>query len=444
VKGTFYRTYWQKAPFTRINPVSVGSRLVIDLAALAVTVPLLVLALVAGLRRPGSSAEAGVSLLGAAFAVLIGAIGGGPAADEVYDVGPTLIFFCILLVLGHLAAADGVFDWAVTLLVRSPGRSPKTVFGRTFLLAAVTTAVLSANATVLLLAPLVVTTAIRISQSPRPHGYASAHMANSASLLMPVSNLTNLLAFTATGLSFLHFTALMALPWLVAVLVEYVLLRRILAGGLTERQTEPAPEPAPIPRMALVVLALTVVGFAVSSVIGVAPVWAAAAGALVLAVRGLIARTSTVASIMDAANVSFALFVLGLAVLVRGIRQNGVDDLVSSILPDNASLAALFVVVAIAALTASLVSNVTATLILVPVAAATLGAPAVLAVLIGANVGANLNYLGSPANQMWRRVLVSYDAAPSPWRFTAVGFRTVPVTLLATTVALWISLRLFG
>jgi len=417
---------------------------VTDVAALAVTVPLLVLALVVGLRRPGSSAEAGVSILGAAFAVLIGAIGGSPATDEVYDVGPTLIFFCTLLVLGHLASAEGVFDWAVTLLVRSRGRSPTSVFGRTFLLAAVTTAVLSANATVLLLAPVVVTMAIRVHQSPGPQGYASAHLANSASLLMPVSNLTNLLAFTATGLSFLHFTALMALPWLVAVLVEYVLLRRVAAGDLTGLQTEPAPEPAPIPRLALVVLALTVAGFAVSSMIGVAPVWAAAAGALVLAVRRLIARTSTVTSILDAANTSFALFVLGLAVLVRGIRQNGVDDLLSRILPDDASLAALLLVVVLAALTANLVNNVTATLILVPVAAATLGAPAVLAVLIGVNVGANLSYLGSPANQTWRRVLDPYDAAPSPLRFTAVGIRSVPVTLLATTVALWISVRLFG
>ena len=47
----------------------------------------------------------------------------------------------------------------------------------------------------------------------RPHLYACAHLANSGSLLLSVSNLTNLLAFAATGLSFGRFTALMALPW---------------------------------------------------------------------------------------------------------------------------------------------------------------------------------------------------------------------------------------
>lgn len=77
--------------------------------------------------------------------------------------------------------------------------------------AALTTAVLSLDATVVLLTPAVIAAARSIGASPRPHSYASAHLSNSASTLLPVSNLTNLIAFAATGLTFLHFTALMAL-----------------------------------------------------------------------------------------------------------------------------------------------------------------------------------------------------------------------------------------
>jgi len=35
-----------------------------------------------------------------------------------------------------------------------------------------------------------------------PHAYARGHLANSAFLLLPVSNLTSLLAFSVSGLSF--------------------------------------------------------------------------------------------------------------------------------------------------------------------------------------------------------------------------------------------------
>ena len=81
----------------------------------------------------------------------------------------------------------------------------------------VITAVLSLDATVVLLTPVVFATAYRIGVRPKPHVYACTHLANSASLLLPVSNLTNLLAFSASRLSFGRFARLMALPWLVTI-----------------------------------------------------------------------------------------------------------------------------------------------------------------------------------------------------------------------------------
>jgi di/tricarboxylate transporter len=64
-------------------------------------------------------------------------------------------------------------------------------------LTAVTTAALSLDATVVLLTPVVFATAARLDMRARPYVYACTHLANSASLLLPVSNLTNLLAFAA-------------------------------------------------------------------------------------------------------------------------------------------------------------------------------------------------------------------------------------------------------
>ena len=49
---------------------------------------------------------------------------------------------------------------------------------------------------------VVFATAARLRLRPKPHVYACTHLANTASLLLPVSNLTNLLAFRAGGLSF--------------------------------------------------------------------------------------------------------------------------------------------------------------------------------------------------------------------------------------------------
>ena len=68
-----------------------------------------------------------------------------------------------------------------------------------FVIAAVITAVLSLDATVVLLTPVVLVSVRRLRTPVRPYAYATAHLANAASLLLPVSNLTNLLAFHAAN-----------------------------------------------------------------------------------------------------------------------------------------------------------------------------------------------------------------------------------------------------
>ena len=101
-----------------------------------------------------------------------------------------------------------------------------------FWLSSVTTAVLSLDTTVVLLTPVVQETVDREEIRPKPHLYACAHLANTASLLLPVPNLTNLLAFAAAGVSLVRFGELMAVPWAAAIAVEYLVFRRFFASDL--------------------------------------------------------------------------------------------------------------------------------------------------------------------------------------------------------------------
>ena len=76
----------------------------------------------------------------------------------------------------------------------------------------------------------------------------------------------------------------------------------------------------------------------------------------------------------------------------------------SAVLPSGSGLPALLGIAALAAVLANVVNNLPATLVLVPLVA-TSGPAAVLAVLIGVNIGPNLTYVGSLSNLLWRRVL---------------------------------------
>jgi arsenical pump membrane protein len=404
------------------------------LLACALLAGALAVAVVGSPRLPAAV----VAVPGAVLLVVVGAVSWSATRGTVTHLAPTVAFLVVLLLLAHLADREGLFDWAAAVTARRSGRSPRRLFARVVLVAAAVTAVLSLDATAVLLTPVVVATAVRTGVPGRPHAYATGHLANSASLLMPVSNLTNLLAFAATGVSFLHFTGLMAGPWLVVVAVEYAVLRTLFRRDLDVPVSTPVTGTQPAPVLALTVVGSTVVGFAVASALGIAPVVPAALAVLVLGLPRLLRGHSRPAELLRAADLPFALFVLGLAVVVRALQDAGLEGLLAALLPDGQSLPALLGVAAVAAVLANLVNNLPATLALVPAAAAG-GAPALLAVLIGVNVGPNLTYVGSLATLLWRKALGVH--APGSLRFSAVGLATVPLGLIAATAALWAALQ---
>ncbi|MDQ0793853.1 arsenical pump membrane protein [Streptomyces sp. B1I3] len=381
----------------------------------------------------------------AVLVVLAGAVPFDEAMAQIESLLPVVGFLAAILVLAQLCADEGLFAAAGDLVARACGGRTGPLLGGVFVVAAGITAVLSLDATVVLLTPVVLATAVRVGARPRPHVYACAHLANSASLLLPVSNLTNLLAFAASGLSFTRFAALMALPWLAAVTVEYVIFRRVFAADLAAGAHPPEPEEnrPGVPVFTLVVLLLTLTGFVIASFAGAEPLWAALAGAAVLAVRALGQRRTTVRGVVRSANLLFCLFVLALGVVVKAFVDHGLGTGIGELLPDGSSLPELLAVAAVAAVLANLINNLPAVLALLPVVAAA-GPGPLLAALIGVNIGPNLTYVGSLATLLWRRILHAHGTDVELGDFTRLGLLTVPATLGVSTVALWGALRVIG
>ena len=228
--------------------------------------------------RPRGLPEALVAVPAAGFLVIVGVLPLDQAKTEARSLLPTVAFLAAVLVLADLCDRYGLFAAAGGWIATGSRGRPVTLLGLVFAIAAVVTAVLSLDATVVLLTPVVFTTVARLRLRAKPHVYACTHLANSASLLLPVSNLTNLLAFEASGLSFARFGATMALPWIAAIAVEWLVLRRFFASDLVGHGQSTAESPAPVPVFALVVVGLTLVGFFVTSLLQVSPAFAALAG----------------------------------------------------------------------------------------------------------------------------------------------------------------------
>jgi arsenical pump membrane protein len=410
--------------------------------AFALAAALLAVVLAVAVLRPRGLPEAAAAVPAAVLVVVLGLLPWSAAVAEIGELGPTVGFLAAILLLGRLADADGVFTWLGARLTGAAGGRAPRLFGLVFAAATAVTVVLSLDATVVLLTPVVLATTARLRLPERPHAYACVHLSNAGSLLLPVSNLTNLLVFEASGLSFLGFAGLMLLPWLVTLAVEYGVLRRFFDADLrVATPLPPAREGERTPRFALVVLALTLVGFGLSSTAGIEPVWVAAAGAVVLAVRALARREIGVAGLVAGTSPLFCVFVLALGVVVAAVATHGLAGWLAVILPDAPTLPGLLVVAAVAAVLANVVNNLPATLVLIAALGPVPHPALVLALLLGVNIGPNLTYVGSLATLLWRRIL---PAAPALRTFTAVGLLTVPLALAAATTALWAVWSLAG
>lgn len=415
------------------------------LLATVIGVALLLAVLAFAIVRPRNLPEVVAAVPAAGIALAIGLISPADAEQSVIALAPTIGFLAAVLVIAHLVEADGVFRWlGAQLADRSRGNAQR-LLTLVFVAASVTTAVLSLDATVVLLTPVILTTVRRLGVRGAPHVYATAHLSNSASLLLPVSNLTNLLAFHASGLSFLGFAGLMTAPWLVCIAVEYVVFRLYFRTDLDvpardDIALEPAPDGVATPRMSLLLLGVILLGLVIAPTFGLEPVVVAAAGAIVLAVRALVLRQVRPLAVLAETNPLFLLFVAALGVVVDAATGHGLQDGLAAVLPTGTSLLSLLALAVIAAVLANLINNLPATLVLLAALGSSPAAGAVLAILIGVNIGPNLTYTGSLATLLWRRVLQAKGHRPSLGRFTLLGLLTVPGCLLLGTVALWAGL----
>ena len=106
-------------------------------------------------------------------AVLVVASGGltaGDALGEVGDLAPTVAFLAAVLVLAELCDREGLFDATGHWMVGASRGRPVALLALVFVVGSAVTAVLSLDATVVLLTPVVFTAVARLR--PKPHVYA--------------------------------------------------------------------------------------------------------------------------------------------------------------------------------------------------------------------------------------------------------------------------------
>ncbi|WZH36472.1 MAG: ArsB/NhaD family transporter [Microbacterium enclense] len=359
------------------------------------------------------------------IALLTGALPASDALAVADRVWPILLFVVAVTVVAELASKAGLFDVVAARLARIARGRTVWLWVLVVALATVATAFLSLDTTAVLLTPVVISMAVARKLDPLPFAFVTVVLANTASLVLPVSNLTNLLASEALGGGHdpVAFLSLLGPSALIAIAVSVVVLTLVFLRRLPRTYPDAA-SPTVSDPVLLRVSGVVTVALLPLLVIGLEP-WMPALGAAVVLVAAFAWRAPRALGVR-LVPWSLLVFAGGLFLAVGALEALGIGRLTSVLAGTGDDLVSLWQLAGVGALAANGINNLPAYLALESVA----GSPARLAaLLIGVNAGPIVTPWASLATLLWHDRLVAAGVEVKWSRFIVLGAVIAPLIL---------------
>lgn len=374
-----------------------------------------------------------VLLVATGLLPLSGAVAAVREGIEVY------LFLAGMMLFSEMAREEGVFDWVADIAVQRAGESAGRLFVWIYLVGMVVTALLSNDATAVVMTPAVLAVVRRARVHPKPYLLACALIANAASFVLPISNPANLVVFDGQMPRLGVWLRIFLLPSIVSILATFAVLWRVSqkalsgpAAPVTERRSLSATG-----RLALVGIFIGVATLLTCSAVDIplgVPTVCAGVFALIL-----VALRDRAAPKVALQNVAWGVIplVAGLFVIVEALNRAGMaamaDRGLAEVPNGLGKLAGGFAV--------ALLSNIMNNLPVGLAAGSALRHSAIHgrlahALLVGVDLGPNLSVTGSLATILWLIALRREGENITPWEFLKVGLVAMPIALALALLVL--------
>ena len=395
------------------------------------------------LLRPRRIAEAYWACGGAILLILTRLISLPAAMHAVREGWDVYLFLTGMMILAEVAREEGVFEWVAEVAAQHARNSPARLFTLIYLVGTVVTALLSNDATAVVLTPAVLAVVRRARVDPKPYLLACAFISNAASFVFPISNPANLVVFDQHMPALVLWLRIFLLPSAASILVTYLCLRwlsRKQLGGEMRGEAERVLLSTE-GKLALVGLAVAAVALISSSALGLslgAPTCVAALFAM-----AVVTWRNRSIPLRVAKGVSWSVLplVAGLFVIVEALQNTGFERLGPAglrTLAETTSWLAKGAAAFVVALLSNGMNNLPVALISgAAIRHAQETSIVAHAILIGVDLGPNLSVTGSLATILWLIALRREKVEITAWEFLKIGAIAMPVALIASLLFLW-------
>ena len=421
----------------------------------AIATLLLLMTLVLVLVRPRGLPAALPAAIGGLLVLTLQLVSLHQAWEIIRFAQDALVFLIGMMIISAIVERAEFFEWCAMLAARAGRGSVRRLYLFIFLIGTLITATLSLDATAIVLTPIVYAMAVRLKLRPLPFMFACGFIANTASLFMPISNLTNLLIYRALDFSVLRFSLIMFIPAVAAVATNAALFSYIFRFELIGHYA-PSPEPfrpanRAFFRLSVVALVFVLVAIFAASIVHVPIGPIALAGGIVLLVVTRARGWAPISATLRAVSCDLIVLVLGLFLVVQAVENTLLAGLFTDALHALAPGDSFFQLLSLAlgsTLGANLINNIPMTIVassaLRPALEAGTMHPATgYAALLGTNIGPNLTITGSLATLIWLSIVQGRGLSITARQYLRLGIVATPLILFSAVCGLWLSLRLF-